>query len=124
LKNEVIPADILLIKSSADNGFCYLQTTNLDGESSLKARESLFIFQDIFKSEKELKYKIRGHIDVDQPNDNIYHVEGTVRLDGEEKACFDINNILLRGGTLKNVDYIYGLVVYTGNETKIMKNIK
>ena len=71
-----------------------------------------------------MKYKIRGHIDVDQPNDNIYYVEGTVHLDGEEKACFDINNILLRGGTLKNVDYIYGLVIYTGKETKLMKNIK
>ena len=35
-KNEVIPADILIIKSSLPNGFCYMQTTNLDGESALK----------------------------------------------------------------------------------------
>ena len=31
LKNEILPADILIIKSSNVNGFCYLQTTNLDG---------------------------------------------------------------------------------------------
>jgi magnesium-transporting ATPase (P-type) len=30
--------------------------------------------------------------------------------------------MLLRGSSLKNTDYIYGLVVFTGHETKIMKN--
>ncbi len=30
-KDETLPADILVIKSSNENGFCYLQTTNLDG---------------------------------------------------------------------------------------------
>lgn len=29
---------------------------------------------------------------------------------------------MLRGSVLKNTDYIYGLVVYTGHETKVFKN--
>jgi hypothetical protein len=29
-----------------------------------------------------------------------------------------------KGGILRNVDYIYGMIIYTGKETKIMKNIK
>ena len=31
-KDEEIPADILLMKSSSDNGMCYVDTMNLDGE--------------------------------------------------------------------------------------------
>ncbi len=30
-KNEILPADIVVIKSSSENGFCYLSTANLDG---------------------------------------------------------------------------------------------
>ena len=29
------------------------------------------------------------------------------------------DNTLLRGCVLRNVDYIYGIVIYTGNETKV-----
>ena len=34
----------------------------------------------------------------------------------------DHENLLLRGMSLKNTDYIYGLVIFTGHETKVMKN--
>jgi phospholipid-transporting ATPase len=29
---------------------------------------------------------------------------------------------LLRGSALKNTEWVYGIAVYTGHETKIMKN--
>lgn len=34
----------------------------------------------------------------------------------------DYNNIVLRGSSLRNTDYIYGIVVYAGHNTKIMLN--
>ena len=30
--------------------------------------------------------------------------------------------MLLRGSSLRNTEYIYGVVVFTGHESKIMKN--
>ena len=37
--NEVIPADMVLLRSSEDHGTCYLDTSNLDGETNLKQRQ-------------------------------------------------------------------------------------
>ena len=48
-KNQVIPADLLIIKTSLKNGFCYMQTSNLDGESTLKPREAVNITQQKIK---------------------------------------------------------------------------
>jgi len=30
-KNDILPADIIVLRSSNENGFCYLSTANLDG---------------------------------------------------------------------------------------------
>jgi magnesium-transporting ATPase (P-type) len=122
-KNEIIPCDILVIKSSAENGFCYLETTNLDGESALKPREAIIITNTMIERDDMLS-NLRGVIEVDPPNNDIYTVEGTLFLESYERCYFDINNVLLRGGRLKNVEYVYGVVLYTGKDTKTMKNIK
>ena len=37
--NEMIPADILVLRSSDEHGLCYIDTQNLDGEANLKQRE-------------------------------------------------------------------------------------
>jgi len=51
-KNEAIPADMLVIKTSLGSGFCYMETTNLDGESALKPREQLPILKNYVKQIK------------------------------------------------------------------------
>ena len=128
-KDEIVPADSLIIKSSSKNGLCYLQTTNLDGESTLKPREALHYTQEnINEDNLRIMDKIFScknnncFIEVDQPNMDIYVIEGAISFKGEKKY-FSAKNVLLRGGRLKNVDYAYGIIIYTGNDTKIMKNI-
>ena len=125
-KDEILPCDVLVIKSSNENGFCYLETTNLDGESGLKPREALRASQMAIKEDKDIEKLFNDtketFIEVDKPSMDIYTVEGTMFLNGN-KNYFDIKNILLRGGRLKNVDFIYGVVIYTGKDTKLMKNI-
>lgn len=34
----------------------------------------------------------------------------------------DIDQILLRGSSLKNTEYVYGIAIYTGHDTKVMMN--
>lgn len=40
-ENEEIPCDVLLLATPEPSGVCYIQTTNLDGESDLKLRQAL-----------------------------------------------------------------------------------
>ena len=40
------------------------------------------------------------------------------------KTSISSDNILLRGAQLKNTDYIHGLVIYTGHDSKILQNTR
>lgn len=46
-----------------------------------------------------------------------------MNLQGSVFNC-GLKNILLRGCNLKNTEYIYGIVIYVGPESKIMMNAK
>lgn len=39
--NEVIPADMVVLNSSDEYGLCFIESSNLDGESNLKQRQSV-----------------------------------------------------------------------------------
>lgn len=38
-KDEPFPCDLLLVSTSNDDGVCYIETVNLDGESNLKLKK-------------------------------------------------------------------------------------
>ena len=46
-----------------------------------------------------------------------------MKYEGEVFNC-GLKNMLLRGCTVKNTDYCYGIVIYVGPESKIMMNAK
>lgn len=39
--NENIPADIVLLNTSNTQGICHIESSNLDGETNLKQRQSV-----------------------------------------------------------------------------------
>ena len=129
--NEIIPADLLVICSSNVEGIFYLQTSNIDGESNLKEREALIFTQKIFLNKKIKKdennlqnlFKEYCEIEVSQPNKNIYEIDGIINYSENDKTPFEIRNTAIRGARLKNTKFIYGIILYTGKDTKIMMNI-
>ena len=40
-RDEYFPADLILVNSSEQNGLCYVETKNLDGETNMKHKTSL-----------------------------------------------------------------------------------
>ena len=64
---------------------------------------------------------VEGVIKSEMPNNSLYTFEGTLRLRGKE-VPLNPEQLLLRGAMLRNTRWVYGIVVFTGHETKLMKN--
>ncbi len=61
----------------------------------------------------------------DEPNASLEVWDGNIISQQIDRTTnCNVKNLLLRGCTLKNTDYCYGIVIYVGLETKIFKNAK
>ncbi|KAM8994254.1 phospholipid-transporting ATPase VB [Ara ararauna] len=118
--NETIPADILLLYSSDQNGICHLETANLDGETNLKQRQVVMGFssQNIL-FEPEL---FQNTIICEMPNNDLNKFKGYMEQPNHERVGFNIESLLLRGCTIRNTEVAVGIVIYAGHETKAMLN--
>lgn len=120
-KNEFMPADLVVLATSEPKNLCFVETKNLDGETNLKhklAPKELQVFED----EVALVKQLEGTISCEPPNDQIYKFEGIIKLSNGERISLSQDNLLLRGSSLRNTDWILGVVCYTGHDTRIMRN--
>ncbi|KAG6603532.1 Phospholipid-transporting ATPase 1, partial [Cucurbita argyrosperma subsp. sororia] len=115
--DEVIPCDMVLLGTSDPSGLAYIQTMNLDGESNLKTRYARQ--ETAFAVAEGCSYS--GLIQCEQPNRNIYEFTANMEFNNH-KFPLSQSNIVLRGCQLKNTEWIIGVVVYAGQETKAMLN--
>lgn len=118
--NEVVPADILLLRSSDPSGLCYIDTGHLDGETNLKQRQVARGFVE--KQHYFEPSKFRSSIEVEAPTTKIYRFHGAIVHPSGERVPVSTDNLILRECLLKNTDFIEGIVVYAGHETKALLN--
>ncbi|KAK3530348.1 hypothetical protein QTP86_024327, partial [Hemibagrus guttatus] len=140
-EDETFPCDLILLSTSRDDGTCFVTTASLDGESSHK---TYYAVQDTkaFNTEKEVD-QLQATIECEQPQPDLYKFVGRINiyLDRDEPIARPLGseNLLLRGATLKNTEFIYGnknvfpaickelaknrtVAIYTGMETKMALN--
>ena len=68
---------------------------------------------------------VAGYAECEQPNPVTQKFTGALHIQGGQPAqAVNINNVMLRGCTLRNTEYILGLVVNTGTDTKVMQGSK
>lgn len=69
-------------------------------------------------------YKFEGYLSGDFHGDSESGIRSSRpnSQDGDSKCSLDSVNFILRGCSLRNTPMVYGLVAYTGHDTKIMLN--
>ncbi|KAF8401024.1 hypothetical protein HHK36_014327 [Tetracentron sinense] len=118
-KDQFFPADLLMLSSSYDDGICYVETMNLDGETNLKVKRSLEVTLP-FDDDEAFK-DFTGTIRCEDPNPDLYTFVGNLEYDRQIYAL-DPNQILLRDSKLRNTAYVYGVAIFTGHDSKVMQN--
>jgi len=120
--SSFFPADLILLASSEPQGMCYIETANLDGETNLKIRSGLVCTSEM-TDPNELS-RMTGHVEAEQPNRHLYEFAGNIVLTGKQADPVPVSatQLLLRGARLRNTSWVYGLVVYTGHESKLLMN--
>ena len=103
----------------------YIETANLDGESSLKIRHSFYKLSKLIFEGGTLSLSIFSGmvIKCEKPNNRMFQFEGSISMQGEGKLEVDETQILLRGATLRHTEWVLGAVVFTGMDTKLMQNM-
>ena len=127
--NEVVPADIILLEAMDHKHQCYVDNSSINGNFDMftikkACNDTHAATMKVIKFAEYVK-NIKGILKYEEPNSNMNSFSGRLKLESFPRAS-DINleNFVMRGATIKNVKHVYGLVVYTGMETKMMMTLK
>uniref|UniRef100_A0A914X167 Phospholipid-transporting ATPase n=1 Tax=Plectus sambesii TaxID=2011161 RepID=A0A914X167_9BILA len=118
--NNFVAADMLLLSSSEPNGLCYIETTDLDGETNLKARQALTETAELGDNLTSLT-NFKAEVLCEPPNNRISEFEGRITI-GSQTLPIENDQVLLRGCRLRNTKWCYGMVIFAGRDTKLMMN--
>ena len=121
LENEFFPADLILISSSEPSGNAFIETSSLDGEKNLKVRKA-YNQTNKYNCE-QLLTKFRGEWLGTQPDKDMHRFSSKMKTEHTTIELQGNKQFLYRGAKLKNTKWVYGLVIYTGKNTKIMLNM-
>lgn len=139
-KNQRVPADMLLLRTSDPAGSCFVRTDQLDGETDWKLRVAVERTQQLEHDSDLLR--VEGDLYADPPTKDIHTFVGNVTLRSlparednsasEEEATLVMetsNRIepltaenMLWANTVLAAGTAVGLIVYTGKETRAVMN--
>ena len=140
-EGENVPCDIILIDSNLNDGLCYVETSNLDGEKNLKNKLCNILTYGLFCEKKHVKFEkifttnkiiknnilISGFVQCDLPNIDLNKIDGNITININNKEIFfplTINQTLLKGSIIKNSGWVIGIALYTGRNCKLILNSK
>ncbi|KAI6009970.1 hypothetical protein EDC04DRAFT_2771575 [Pisolithus marmoratus] len=135
-KNQRVPADMVLLRTSDPSGTCFIRTDQLDGETDWKLRVAVPTTQKL-SGDKELML-LNGEVYADAPIKDLHTFIGTLTLNDTLPPSPHSSPALPHAAaptieplTAENVVWsntvlaagsAVGFVVYTGSETRAVMN--
>ncbi|RDB22204.1 putative phospholipid-transporting ATPase C24B11.12c [Hypsizygus marmoreus] len=129
--HESIPADILICATSGDDNVAFVETKNLDGETNLKSRNAMPMLTHLRTAADCANVANHFRVDCDRPDVSMYKLNAALVLEADKKAKeagakethpIDMQMMLLRGTVLRNTEWVIGLVLFTGEDSRIVMN--
>ncbi|KAF5002150.1 hypothetical protein FDECE_10712 [Fusarium decemcellulare] len=118
-RDEDVPADLVLLHATGENGFAFVDTMALDGETNLKAKQRPANLPDC--STIQSLAACEAELSVEDPNTDLYRFDSSLTA-GNKTLPLTINEVIYRGCTVRNTPRVIGVVVNTGEECKIRMN--
>ena len=122
-KDSRVPADIIVLKTVNDAGDnqSFIRTDQLDGETDWKLRKAPGITQGM--SEIQF-FTCDAFAEYEPPSKLIYNFQGVIQCkteEGEKKEPLNLENTMW-ASTVVASKKVYGIVIYTGKETRAKMN--
>jgi phospholipid-translocating ATPase len=108
---------LVILHSDGLAGNAYIETMALDGETNLKTKQALPCVSKPC-SHIESMATLEAEFVVEDPNLDLYNFEGKVTIGGETVPLSN-GQVVYRGSILRNTANMIGLVIFTGEESKI-----
>eukprot|EP01125_Pyxidicula_operculata_P007945 TRINITY_DN2680_c1_g1_i1.p1 TRINITY_DN2680_c1_g1~~TRINITY_DN2680_c1_g1_i1.p1 ORF type:complete len:1154 (+),score=239.21 TRINITY_DN2680_c1_g1_i1:18-3479(+) len=134
-ENQEVPADCLILNTSHQDGVCYVETSNLDGETNLKLfkaipetlivnMENVANIKGLIKAEQpnEIMYSFKGNIEIVEGSDKILHNPILDDSSSSNISSITGKQLLMRGVRIRNTEWVLATVVYAGKHTKLAMN--
>uniref|UniRef100_H2Y5E1 Phospholipid-transporting ATPase n=1 Tax=Ciona savignyi TaxID=51511 RepID=H2Y5E1_CIOSA len=131
-KDQRVPADLILLKSSEKNGTCFIRTDQLDGETDWKLKLAVPSTQSM--DNHAAVVNCGAHVYADKPHNDIHSFIGSFTMvwfaviffslyandyrPGVIEESLSIENALWANTVVASGTAV-GLVVYTGKHTRI-----
>ncbi|TFK69129.1 phospholipid-translocating P-type ATPase [Pluteus cervinus] len=134
-KNQRVPADLILLKTSDASGTCFIRTDQLDGETDWKLRIAV---PECQKMEERNLTSLDAEIYADAPIKDIHSFVGTFTLNIPPSPIIDSEAVpleplpptifpltadnVLWANTVLAAGSAVGFVIYTGSDTRAVMN--
>lgn len=119
-RDEICPADVIILNTSLNKGggkICWADTQSINGFTQYDLKKCVQGTKNI-RSIKDLV----ARLSYEPPNKKL-DFKGSIKIDGSfHTEQLTMENFIMRGSVIRNTDFVDGICVYTGQDSKVMQN--